>query len=152
MEHCYNVNLKWTRDRKGVICSPELENNTAENSNCIEVATPPQFPKGMPNIWSPEHLFTAAVSSCLMTTFLAIADNSKLEFTSFKCESKGILEKIDGKFVVSEVYLFPKVEILDETKLAKTERILRKSKEACLITNSITSKIIMKTKVLIATS
>jgi organic hydroperoxide reductase OsmC/OhrA len=63
-------------DRKGKLCSPEL---SKENGPCIEVATPPEFPKGMPGIWSPEHLFTAAVSSCLMTTFLAIAENSKQE-------------------------------------------------------------------------
>lgn len=44
--------------------------------NCIEVATPPEFPKGIPGMWSPEHLFTAAVSGCLMTTFLSIAEKS----------------------------------------------------------------------------
>lgn len=71
--HHYNVDLKWVADRKGIISSPELQ-------LAFDVATPPQFPKGMENIWSPEHLLTAAVVSCFMTTFLAIAENSKLEF------------------------------------------------------------------------
>jgi hypothetical protein len=52
--HLYNVDIAWTTDRKGVMCSPELA--VANNSGgCIEVATPPEFPKGMPGIWSPEH-------------------------------------------------------------------------------------------------
>ena len=146
-KHSYNVNISWTQDRKGMMCSPELKNSETNKNSCIEVATPPEFDKGIPNIWTPEHLFTAAVSSCLMTTFLAIADYSKLEFVSFKCGSKGILEKVDGKFVISEVLLFPEVIIKDESKRERTERILEKSEKACLISNSITSKITMETKI-----
>jgi organic hydroperoxide reductase OsmC/OhrA len=143
-KHTYNVNISWTQDRKGMMCSPELKNNENNDTNCLEVATPPEFPGGMANIWSPEHLFTAAVSSCLMTTFLAIADYSKLEYVSFKCESKGILEKVEGKFVISEVLLFPEVVIKDEMKRERTERILDKSEKACLISNSIISKVTME--------
>ena len=146
-KHYYNVNISWTQDRKGMMCSPELNDKETSKTNCIEIATPPEFDKGIPNIWTPEHLFTAAVSSCLMTTFLAIAEYSKLEFVSFKCGSKGILEKIDGKFVISEVLLFPEVIITDESKRERTERILEKSEKACLISNSITSKITMETKI-----
>lgn len=146
-KHTYNVNINWTQDRKGTMCSPELKNNETQETNCVEIATPPEFPGGMPNIWSPEHLFTAAVSSCLMTTFLAIAGFSKLEFVSFKCDSKGILEKVDGKFVMSEVLLFPEVVITDESKRGRAERIIEKAEKACLISNSITSKITMETKI-----
>src|ERR1043165_8871705 len=96
--HFYNVNVAWNTERKGMMCSPELKKNTTQDS-CIEVATPPQFPKGIPGIWSPEHLFTAAVSSCFMTTFLSIAENSKLDFISFHCKSKGKLEQVEGKFL-----------------------------------------------------
>ncbi|MFH6769350.1 OsmC family protein [Gaetbulibacter aquiaggeris] len=146
-QHVYNVNIAWQKDRKGVMCSPELHKNESTEMNCIEVATPPEFEKGMPNIWSPEHLFTAAVSSCLMTTFLAIAEYSKFEFISFKCGSKGILDKVDGKFVMTEVLLFPEVFIADESQKDKALRILEKSEKACLISNSITSKVTMESKI-----
>ncbi|WP_372752599.1 OsmC family protein [Mariniflexile sp.] len=148
-KHIYNVNISWTQDRKGMMCSPELNNSENNQSNCIEVATPPEFDKGIPNIWSPEHLFTAAVSSCLMTTFLAIAEYSKLEFISFKCGSKGILEKVDGKFAITEVFLYPEVIINDESKRDRAERILEKSEKACLISNSITSKVTMEPKIIV---
>jgi peroxiredoxin-like protein len=138
--HYYNVNINWNTDRKGVMCSPELN---GESSSCIEVATPPEFPKGIPGIWSPEHLFTAAVSSCLMTTFFAIAENSKLVFTSFNCTSKGKLEQVEGKFLMTEILLEPVVTITDEKDRERAERVLQKSEAACLISNSIKSKIIM---------
>jgi len=151
-KHSYNVNISWTQDRKGTMCSPELNNTATNETNCVAIATPPEFPGGMPHIWSPEHLFTAAVSSCLMTTFLAIAEFSKLEFVDFKCESKGVLEKVDGKFIMSEVLLFPEVTITDVSKKERAERIVEKAEKACLISNSITSKITMETKIIVQNS
>jgi len=145
--HFYNVNVNWNNDRRGVICSPEL---TKESGVRIEVATPPEFTKGIAGVWSPEHLFTAAVSSCLMTTFLAIAENSKLKFSQFSCQSKGKLELVEGKYIMSEIMLEPTVIISDVNDKEKAERILKKSESACLISNSIKSKITMITTIKIA--
>lgn len=145
--HYYNVDIAWNKERKGVMCSPELNLTSNQSSSCIEVATPPEFPKGIPGIWSPEHLFTAAVSSCLMTTFLAIAENSRLDFVSFNCQSKGKLDQVDGKYMMTEVILEPTVVIADEKDREKAERVLQKSEAACLISNSIKSKVTMVTTI-----
>lgn len=146
--HYYNVDVNWSKERKGVMCSPELNLNSNRVGSCIEVATPPEFPKGEQGIWSPEHLFTAAVSSCLMTTFLAIAENSKLEFTAFSCRSKGKLEKVENTFMMSEIILEPYVTIVHERDREKATRVIEKSEKACLITNSIVSKVMVKPVVL----
>lgn len=138
--HYYNVNLSWISDRKGEMSSPELE-------EVIEVATPPQFPKGIEGVWSPEHLLTAAVNSCFMTTFLAVAENSKLEFVLFDCKAKGKLEQIEGKFLMTEVVLEPTLVINKEADKDRAERILQKSEAACLISNSIKSKVSMITNI-----
>lgn len=135
--HIFNVNLKWVADRIGEVSSPEL-------LDAIDVATPPQFPKGVDGVWSPEHFFTAAVNSCFMTTFLAVAENSKLEFTTFSCESEGILDKVDGKYIMTEIILKPHLNIVNEAEAEKAERILHKSESACLISNSIKSQVTLQ--------
>lgn len=134
MSHLYNVNLKWNAERVGEVSSPELNSK-------IEVATPPQFPKGVEGVWSPEHFFTAAVNSCFMTTFLAIAENSRLEFKEFTCSAVGILDQVDGKFLMTEVILNPTLVITKEEDKEKALRVLDKSEKACLISNSINSKV-----------
>lgn len=139
--HYYNVDINWENNRKGIVCSPELNK---KNGVCIEVATPPEFPKGIAGIWSPEHLFVAALSGCLMTTFLAIAENSTLEFESFSCQAKGKLEMVAGKLMMSEVLLKPTVVIHDEQYQNKAIRILKKAEDACLISHSVKSKISME--------
>lgn len=138
--HYYNVEVNWNRERQGIMCSPELSQNMG-NNGCIEVATPPEFPKGIPGIWSPEHLFTASVSSCLMTTFLAIAENFKLEFSSFNCKAKGKLEQVDGKFFMTEIILEATVTVGNDEEKEKAEKVLKKSEMACLISNSIKSSV-----------
>jgi len=138
--HIYQVDVKWMADRIGEASSPEL-------LNTIDVATPPQFPKGLEGVWSPEHFFTAAVNGCFMTTFLAIAENSKLAFTSFHCTADGKLEKVDGKYLMTEVALKPILVIESESDREKAERILQKSETACLISNSIKSKVSLITDV-----
>lgn len=142
--HFYQVDLEWNTQRKGTLSSPELKRH---NGPVIEVATPPEFPQGLPGIWSPEHLFTAAVSSCLMTTFLSVAENSKLAFTDFSCKAHGKLEIIDGKFMMSEIVLKPNLTITDEKNRERAERVLQKSEAACLISNSVKSKVTMVTTI-----
>lgn len=134
--HTYEVSVDFVSDRKGILQSPVLNDQ-------LEVATPPEFPKGMPGIWSPEHLFVAAVNSCLMTTFLAIAENSKLEFRKFSSKAIGTLEKVDGKFMISKVELFPVVEIAREEQRDRAMRVLEKSEPNCLISNSIKSSVVI---------
>lgn len=137
MIHNYEVNLSWEKDRKGRISSPVLDQS-------IEIATPPEFPKGIEGIWSPEHLFTAAINSCLMTTFLAIAENSRLDFVSLNSTAIGKLEKIDGKYMITEVTLRPVLVINDSNASEKARRILHMSEKACLISNSVKSTIVFE--------
>ena len=131
--HC-EVDLVWTSDRKGTISSPVLNSS-------IEVATPPEFPNGIPGIWSPEHLLVAAVNSCYMTTFLAIAENFKLAFESLDCKAVGLLEQPEGKYLITTVLLKPVLVINDEHNAEKAMRVLEKTEKACLISNSIKANI-----------
>ena len=139
----YEVKVNWESDRMGLMSSPVLDTK-------IEVATPPEFTKGMPGIWSPEHLLVAAVNSCLMTTFLAIAENFKFEFLHFESNAIGTLEKVDGKLMISEVVLAPVLTIAPDADKEKAIRILEKSEAACLIANSVKATIIFKPAIKIA--
>jgi peroxiredoxin-like protein len=141
--HNYNVELVWNEGRKGHVSSPEL-------LRTIEVATPPEFDKGVPNVWSPEHLFTAAVNSCFMTTFLAIADYSKFEFQDLKVSSVGVLEKVEGKYLMTKVILKPILMVENEDQIEKGLRLMQKAEGACLISNSIKSEVVLEAEVVLA--
>lgn len=139
--HTYEVNLKWTENRKGIMSSPVLPEK-------IVVATPPEFSQGIPGIWSPEHLFVAAINSCLMTTFLAIAENSKLEFQSFESNASCSVEKIDGKYQITEIILKPKLIISTSEKPERARRIIEMSEKSCLISAAVKTPIRLEPEII----
>ncbi|HMR20223.1 MAG TPA: OsmC family protein, partial [Sphingobacterium sp.] len=119
--HTYEVNLHWKEGRTGTLSSPTLDDT-------ITCATPPEFPNGVPGIWSPEHLYTAAINSCYMATFLAIAENFKLAFRDFTCKTICKLETVDGKYQITEALIEPVVALNDlHADQAKAVRVLEKS-------------------------
>lgn len=129
LPYFYQTDIEWNQERIGQLRSPGLTN--------IQIAAPPEF-KGHENMWTPEHLFTSAVSSCFMTTFLAIAEMSKLEFVSFSADAVGKLEKLEGQgFVMTEILLRPRLKISRSQDADRATRILEKAEKNCLISNSI---------------
>src|SRR4026207_300402 len=101
LPYFYETEVEWTDQRRGDLESPGLAS--------LQVASPPEF-HGHEGVWTPEHYFVAAVNSCFMTTFLAIAEMSKLEFVSFSADAKGKLEKLGDKgFMMTEITLQPKL-------------------------------------------
>jgi organic hydroperoxide reductase OsmC/OhrA len=138
--HQYEVNLKYKSGSEGLLSSPDL-------AQSIEVAIPPGFPMGVADIWSPEHLFIASVNACLMTTFLVIAQNAKLEFISFESSATGTVEKVEGFYKVTEITLKPLLTVPYTVRPDRAQRILEMSKKNCLITNSINTTVYLEPRV-----
>jgi peroxiredoxin-like protein len=125
----YETVVEWTSARKGNLRAPGLPE--------VEIAAPPEF-KGQEGFWTPEHLYVAAVNACFMTTFLAIAELSKLEFVRFTCQAKGKLEKrAEQRYQITEILLRPQLVISHSRDQERAGQILEKAEANCLISNSI---------------
>ncbi len=138
----YKNNVTWKFKRIGELSEGGM--------TPITVATPPEFKGGVPNTWTPEHLFVASVNICLMTTFLAIAENSKLEFVNYSSDAVGKIEKVDGKYIFSEITVTPTITVNLEKDLERATRILDKAKFHCLVSNSIKANVILNPNVVLA--
>jgi len=125
----YETEVEWKGERRGDLRSPDLPP--------LAVSAPPEF-QGQQGAWTPEHLYVASVNVCFMTTFLAIAQNSKLEFASFCASARGKLEKVEGAgYQITEIVLRPKLVVRSSQDLDRAARILEKAEKACLVSNSI---------------
>jgi organic hydroperoxide reductase OsmC/OhrA len=139
--HYYEVNLLWDFETRGTLSCPVTPDK-------IEVATGPGFPKGMKEKWTAEHLFVASVSSCMMSTFLLVADDSKLKFVSFESNAIGTIEKVNGKLTVTEIILKPRLVLPSTQKEGKAKRVLKMSEKAFAIANSVKTKIALESIIL----
>jgi peroxiredoxin-like protein len=139
-EHSYKVIVEWTGESRGKMSSPGIDEQ-------LQIATPPEFPGGVEGVWSPEHLYTASVASCFMTSFTAIARYSNFEFIDLKIDSDGIMSKEENKFVMSKVILIPVLTISRDVSEKKALRLLEKAEEICLITRSVKTEVQMEPQV-----
>ena len=130
--YTYHTSVKWTEQRKGTMsCLGKPD---------VEVATPPEF-KGHEGIWSPEDLFVASVEICTMTTFLAFAERAGLAFVSYTSEAEGSLELVEGKFQFTTIIVRPRIILRSESDGAKANEVIQKAEAACLIANSMKTKV-----------
>jgi len=100
--------------------------------------------KGDPSKTDPEDLLVAALSSCHMLSFLAIASKKKLTVTSYEDDAVGFLENDSsagsgGKLWMTRVVLRPKVAI--DTDAETLAHIHHLAHEACFIANSVKTDI-----------
>jgi organic hydroperoxide reductase OsmC/OhrA len=87
----------------------------------------------------PEDLLVAALSSCHMLSFLAIAAKKRLTVHSYRDDAVGFLENDNGKLWIARVILRPKVVI--DADAETLSHIHRSAHEACFIANSVKTQV-----------
>jgi organic hydroperoxide reductase OsmC/OhrA len=85
-----------------------------------------------------------------MTTFLAIAGNSKLAFREYSSSAEGLLEKTPDGFRITKIVLRPRLVITDAAAVDRAKRILERSEQLCLISNSMKTEIALEAEVVVA--
>ena len=116
----------------------------------IEVATAPEFAGGVPDIWSPEHLFLSSLSSCLMTTYLAIAEKKRLTVSHLTCNAVGQVQLVEGHLEFTTIDLFPKIYVDKESDIPVANEVLLKTYKHYIVANSIKPLLVHHGEVLIA--
>jgi organic hydroperoxide reductase OsmC/OhrA len=134
----YETRLKWKGGRDGLL--------TSGDKPPIEVSVPPEF-KGRPGLWTPEVLLVASVNICVMTTFLYYAEKKKIEFLSYESSARGLLERVEDKFMFSTIEVKPQILVASEDDVEKAQSLLELSEKNCFISNSLKSRVILKTEI-----
>jgi organic hydroperoxide reductase OsmC/OhrA len=84
-----------------------------------------------------------------MTTFLAIAENSRLEFSSYQSQAEGTLAKTDEGFRMTDIKITVSVTIPDEAKKERTERLIERAEHHCLISNSMKTTVHIEASIVV---
>jgi len=142
-QYYFDVQLNWQHGRKGIITANDVKDT-------IHVATPPVFAGGVPDMWSPEHLFLSSLSSCFMTTFLAIAEKRRLEIVQFECEAIGRVAKTGDHLEFTTIDLYPKIFVENEAAMTVANDVMMKAYKHCIIANSIKAHVIHHGQVLLS--
>ncbi|MFI5712850.1 OsmC family protein [Kribbella sp. NPDC051620] len=94
----------------------------------------------------PEEAFVAALSSCHMLTFLAIAAKKRLVVDSYVDHAVGVMAKNEaGRMAVTRVTLHPVITFAGEAPdEAALDRLHHLSHQECFIANSVTTEVVVE--------
>ena len=109
----------------------------------IEASSAPEY-KGSPGRVDPEKALVAAIASCHMLTFLAIAARKRIPVASYQDSAVGYLEKnLDGKIAVTRTILSPQVTFDPGTEVSDEQlaRLHDSAHRNCFIANSVKTEV-----------
>ena len=128
----YKANTSWTSARRGTLA--------AEGRPNIVVGSPPEF-KGEPGNWSPEELLVGSLNTCIMLTFLTLAQARGLTPAGYESDAEGLLENVEGKYRLTEVSVRPRVVVETDAQLEVGRKTMEGVEAQCFISNSISSRV-----------
>lgn len=103
------------------------------------LSAPPVEFDGPGDQWSPESLLIAALASCFILTFRAVARASKLDWTHLECEVRGRLERIDGVTRFTHITTLATLTAPPHVSEELCQRALEKAEHGCLVSNSLSA-------------
>jgi len=127
--HRFRVVAWWASGRTGL-----AKSNSAPNA--LHFTSPPAF-GGLEGRWTPEDLLLCAVASCFTTTFRALAEYSKFDYTDLQVEVDGGIGKADTGYSFGEVFIRANLMIPQEEDRARALKLLQKAKSLCPVSRAL---------------
>ena len=141
----HRARIDWKRDTKDFSYETYSRSHTwsFEGGVVVPASSAPEY-LGDPTRVDPERALVAALSSCHMLTFLALAARRRLVVNAYRDEAVGFMEKnAEGKLAVTRVVLRPAVEFEGPKppSAAELEKLHHLAHEHCFIANSVRTEV-----------
>lgn len=136
----FRTQLQWSRSTTDFKYETYNRNHKIRFEGGIEIAasSAPEF-KGDSTLVNPEEQLVAALSSCHMLTFLAVACKKGFIVETYSDSSVGTMGKnSQGRLAITGVVLSPKITFTGKSPSAEElAKLHDKSHESCFIANSV---------------
>ena len=143
----HKATISWERGARPFSYESYSRDHTWTFDGGVEVpATAAPAYLGSPALVDPEEAFVAAVASCHMLTFLALAARKRLVVDRYEDAATGFMTKNDaGKLAVTRVELRPAILFGGEKapSAEELERLHELAHENCFIANSVRTEIVV---------
>lgn len=106
----------------------------------LRSAPPPQY-DGPGDAWSPEHLLLAAVETCFLFTFRAIARLSTLDFERLDIDAAGTVDREGGVTRFREIVLRPRLTVPAGVDRRRALQLLENAEKRCLVSASLSTPV-----------
>lgn len=137
----YRARTTWRGARQGVLSGPGKPD--------VIVGSPPEW-KGRPDNWAPEELLVASVNSCIMLTFLTLAQGRGVTLVAYDSDAEGDLEIIDGVYQVTRITARPRIAVANETELHAARDAMDEVEARCFMSQSVKAEVTLVPEITVA--
>jgi organic hydroperoxide reductase OsmC/OhrA len=112
-----------------------------EGGTEVAASAAPEFRGDLEKV-NPEEAFVAALSSCHMLTFLALAARKRIVVERYRDDAVGYLEKNeDGRLAMTRVVLSPDITFAEAPSAADLAHLHERAHANCFIANSVRTEV-----------
>ena len=137
----YKAVTRWTSERRGSL--------SAVGKPTIVVGSPPEF-RGEADHWAPEELLIGSLNTCMMLTFLTLAQTRRLTPVGYESEAEGLLENVAGKYQITSVEVRPFVTLGSEADVEPARQAMENVEAHCFMANSIRARVTVTPEFVVA--
>ena len=143
----HKIRLVWEKDDKPFTYETYTRNHTIafKKGTPLTFSAAPAY-KGDASKGDPEDMLVAALSSCHMLSFLAIAAKKKFILKSYEDDAVGFLENDGGKLWMTRVILSPRIEWENAPDAETLEQMHHQAHEICFIANSVKTSVTVESR------
>jgi len=132
LPHCYEVALTGSAAGYATVSETGLPDLTT---------APPVEYDGPGDAWSPEHLLLAAVSSCFLFTFRAVAKGSHVDFVDIDAHAFGTVDRSAGTTRFTDIVIRAAVTAAAVVDVVAVQRAIDKTAARCLVSSSLSTPV-----------
>jgi len=141
----HKITLEWKRESESFTYESYNRDHewVFEGGARVSASAAPAY-RGNPALVNPEEALVAALSSCHMLTFLAVAAKKKFVVDRYNDRAVGVLEKNrKGQLAITRVVLHPKVAFGGTTQPTPEQLadLHQQAHHGCFIANSVTTEV-----------
>jgi len=132
--HQFEGHLTW---RAGV-AGPAAGNHRVEFAGrpALEVSGAPQY-RGDGTKLNPEELLVAALASCQLLTYLALASRARVQVLAYEDAPVGTLALVEKKMRIAEILLRPHITLAEGGDVEMARTLVERAHDGCFIGNSL---------------
>ena len=137
--HEYSILVQWAGSTGGGYRAYGREYQVHLGSDPLTSSADPAF-RGDAALPNPEKLLLAAVSSCQMLSFLAVAARARLDVLAYQDEAAAVMPEASSEMRITEVVLRPRITIRG-TDVAVVAKLVETAHRQCFIANSLNASV-----------
>jgi organic hydroperoxide reductase OsmC/OhrA len=100
--------------------------------------------------WNPEDLFAAALGTCHMLTFFALARKAGINVLGYDDDAVATMEMVDKVMRISTMKLSPRISVAADADHTKVRELFEKAHKYCFVANSVSTKVEMSPTIIVA--